>query len=376
MLIVVQLLGYTLPPGPPRKPIIGNILDMPMHHEWETITKWAEQYGDIVYTESFGQPMVFLNSLDAARELFDNRSAVYSDRPEAPSLNMSGWNHYIVSMRYDPTWKIHRRVFHQHFNQKAVDALAYVQIKHARNMIRNMYQEPEEYIDHLRHVAASIIIEMVYGMQLKPKGDRFIELAHAALAGISVAVLPWAFYVDMIPWLRHLPSWLPGMEWKRKVQEWRIPTLEMAELPFKIVKDGLASGTAPPSILATALNKLASQDSEKARPDDEQILRDTHALAYVAGAGTSVAIMISFMLALVLHPDAQRKAQEELDRVLGDRLPDMEDRDSLPYTNALIEEVQRWRPAVPLGIPHALIEDDTYGEYFFKKGTIFFQNTW
>ena len=44
--------------------------------------------GDIVYTESLGQPMVFLNSLDAARELLDNRSGLYSDRPESPSLNM------------------------------------------------------------------------------------------------------------------------------------------------------------------------------------------------------------------------------------------------------------------------------------------------
>ena len=93
-------------------------------------------------------------------------------------------------MRYDQTWKVHRRVFHQHFNQKTVDELAYVQVKHARcvilfpspfaqvalghwkiyqriliifyvrNMIRNMYNEPEEYTEHLRHVAASIIIEV------------------------------------------------------------------------------------------------------------------------------------------------------------------------------------------------------------------------
>ena len=46
---------------------------------------------------------------------------------------------------------------------------------------------------------------MVYGMQLKPKGDKFIELAHAALAGITVAVMPWAFYVDMIPWCEFPP---------------------------------------------------------------------------------------------------------------------------------------------------------------------------
>ena len=57
-----------------------------------------------------------------------------------------------------------------------------------------------------------------------------------------------------------------------------------------------------------------------------------------------------FTLAMITYPDVQRKAQEELDRVIGrSRVPTLEDRDRLPYIRAILREILRWRPATPLG---------------------------
>lgn len=69
------------------------------------------------------------------------------------------------------------------------------------------------------------------------------------------------------------------------------------------------------------------------------------------------------------NPHVQRKAQEELDLVVGlDRLPIHEDRESLPYIEAVYREVMRWRPVAPLGVPHACNEDDIFEGYFIPKG--------
>jgi cytochrome P450 len=68
-------------------------------------------------------------------------------------------------------------------------------------------------------------------------------------------------------------------------------------------------------------------------------------------------ILMVFLLAMVLHPDVQKRAQAEIDSVVGrDRLPTFEDRASLPYIDALLRETFRWQPVVPLGIlPYQLV---------------------
>ena len=107
----------------------------------------------------------------------------------------------------------------------------------------------------------------------------------------------------------------------------------------------------------------------------------------------TVAAMETFFLAMCTHPHAQHAAQAELDNVIGnDRLPSMADRARLPYIEALMKEVIRWSPIapmgelsilchfilanVPLGIPHRLMQEDTYEGYKIPAGSIVMANIW
>jgi len=80
---------------------------------------------------------------------------------------------------------------------------------------------------------------------------------------------------------------------------------------------------------------------------------------------------------MITHPEVQRKAQEELDKVIGrNRLPDLDDRESLPYVSALLKEVLRFYPVAPLGVPHRLIADDVYRGMYLPEGSIVSANVW
>lgn len=80
---------------------------------------------------------------------------------------------------------------------------------------------------------------------------------------------------------------------------------------------------------------------------------------------------------MALNPDVQRKAQEEIDRVVGShRFPVFGDRSSMPYLEALYREVMRWRPALPLSLPHASAAEDVYNGYYIPKGAIVLGNIW
>jgi cytochrome P450 len=77
------------------------------------------------------------------------------------------------------------------------------------------------------------------------------------------------------------------------------------------------------------------------------------------------------------YPEVQRRAQEELDRVVGrDRLPDIEDEQNLPFCRAVIKEVERCHNPFWLGTPHVASEDFTYNGHFIPKDTVLVLNTW
>lgn len=78
-----------------------------------------------------------------------------------------------------------------------------------------------------------------------------------------------------------------------------------------------------------------------------------------------------------MNPDVQKKAQAELDSVIGpDRLPTWDDRSSLPYVDAVLKETLRWNTATPLGVPHAVIQDDVYEGKFIPAGSTVISNIW
>lgn len=79
----------------------------------------------------------------------------------------------------------------------------------------------------------------------------------------------------------------------------------------------------------------------------------------------------SFFLAILLFPEVQELAQQELERVVGpDRLPTFEDLAKLPYIRAMLFETLRWIPAIPLGVPHRNTADDEYNGYLIPRGTV------
>ena len=104
--------------------------------------------------------------------------------------------------------------------------------------------------------------------------------------------------------------------------------------------------------------------------------------------------MQTLFLAMALHPEVQKKAQAEIDSVVGpNRLPDFHDRSSLPYINAVVKETSRWNIVAPLGkhfviiivatiltssegIPHMSTNDDEYNGYYIPKGTVVIGNAW
>ena len=80
---------------------------------------------------------------------------------------------------------------------------------------------------------------------------------------------------------------------------------------------------------------------------------------------------------MIAYPEVQKRAQAELDAVVGQsRVPTFSDAPSLPYVQAMVKEILRWRPVLPLALPHVTTEDDWYEGMFIPKGTMCLANLW
>jgi len=155
----------------------------------------------------------------------------------------------------------------------------------------------------------------------------------------------------------------------RKMVDWWL------EVPFQHVQDKLAQGTIGPCMVGDALSRIDANDSDAAAIT--RAIKTAAASSFGAASHTTDSVLQVFVLAMVLHPEVQKRAQDEIQAVIGiDRLPDFSDRPHLPYVDAVLRETLRWHPVVPLGIPHSNVADDTYRGYFFPKGVTIIPNIW
>ncbi|KAF8639642.1 hypothetical protein AX17_000907 [Amanita inopinata Kibby_2008] len=362
-----------LPPGPKGLPLIGNALDMPFEREWLTFAKWGDIWGDVCSVTVLGQPIVILNSRKAVCDMLDKKSAIYSDRP---TLQMGGelvgWKNTLVLLPYGDRFRRYRRLFHSLVGSHAtIKKFLHIEELETRRFLRRVLAKPEDLSTHIRKTAGAIILRISHGYEVKENNDPFIELADKATEQFSLATVPGGFLVDFLPALRYVPSWLPGAGFQKKAATWASTLSEMVEQPHNFVKQQMAAGTAAMSFSSTLL------ESKRLSVEEEFDLKWSAASLYAGASDTTVSAIYSFFLAMTLYPEVAKKAQEEIDSVVGhDRLPTYADREFLPYVDALVKEVFRWNTVVPMAVPHRAMQDDIHDGYFIPKGSLVIPNIW
>ncbi|KAF8904742.1 cytochrome P450 [Gymnopilus junonius] len=363
------------PPGPPGLPFVGNVLQIPSEDQTKAFTDWGAQYGDIIYIRAFSQSMVILNSLQAARDLLEKRSSIYSDRPRFVLLSeLMGWEHASTHQRYGPGFRKHRRFINQAFNNQAVTAFRPLQKKAALVLVEDILESPENVVEHFRRYAAGTILKITYGHEITSADDPLIQLAERAGTLTVEAGSTAANLVDFFPLMRHIPTWAPFSTFKIKAMETRKAVEALMEVPFEQVKSDMKSGSAVPSYTSMLLQQHSAPDGSIS-PEDEDAIRGTAGTLLVAAEDTTLGSIHTLLLALVLNPHELRKAQKEIDLIIGqDRLPNIDDRPSLPYLECVLKEALRMNPTVPLGFPHRLTEDDIYRDFYIPAGATVFSN--
>lgn len=364
-----------LPPGPPADPLIGHLRSIPTSDQHTFFYKLGQKYGDVIHLRILGKSLIVLNSIKAATDLLEKRSANYSDRPVLPIFQLMGMGDTLAFLRYGKEFRAQRRMAEQYFRKDRGSKEHHpIQTRCARTLVRDLLSTPEKRSDLLMRFSTSVIIEASYGHRIEDSAtDRFLEIAGACGEASARCGPPGSTPVDLFPILQHFPSWFPGTFYGTVAKESWQAFRDLREYPFSRGLENIEKGTAKPSFLSSLIGSIDPKGLENLELVDR--IKAVCGLTYVAGAETTAGTLSFFFLAMVLYPETQLEAQKEIDAIIGsDRLPELSDRGSLPYLECLVQEVFRWNPATPAGIPHRVLEDDVYNGMFIPKGSTVIAN--
>ncbi|KAH7383957.1 putative cytochrome P450 [Pyrenochaeta sp. MPI-SDFR-AT-0127] len=348
------------PPGPPTLPLLGNLHQIPDTKRHIQFEKWARQYGPVFSLMLGTKAMVVLNSDQAIKDLVDKRGAIYSSRPDAYiAQDILSGGLRVLFMPNSPTgvWKMVRKFLHQILSVSAARTYVPYQDLENKAMLLGMLESPNNFIEHLRRYTASLTTQMTFGFRTTSIDDPRFKQAFDTAA-----------MLDLLPILRQLPDiLLPIKKEGKKIHQ---NERKLFRNYYLETKEQLKVGRAKPCVC----KDLVQMQAKEGFTDDLAAYISGSVLQ--AGSETTASILVGFVQAMIIWPEIAKAAQRELDRVCGDRLPDLNDVPNLPYIRACAKESLRWMPGFFLGIPHAVTKDDSYMGYRIPKGAIVILNVW
>ncbi|KIJ14780.1 hypothetical protein PAXINDRAFT_12350 [Paxillus involutus ATCC 200175] len=378
--------GLPLPPGPTSLPLLGNGLSVDTDEMWKTYTEWKATYGEVLYVRLLDQEFVILNSQSDAVELLEKRSQIYSDRPFIVTTEPYGMGCNFAFKRYGDHWRLFRRIFHQTFRADAALAFRPMQLRRAHQMIVNMIDDPDQHASHYSTFAGAVAMSAVYDYEPSPRDDPMVHIVDRFLQATLPAITAKRMVLfRMFPFLLHIPDWLPGSSLKREARFACDCAINMVETPYQYAKRRVEASQQPTfSMVSDHIARMQKFD-EPYRSDYATTLKHASATAIIGSSESTSSTLRSFTLAMVENPHVWKRAQAEIDAVVGmGRLPDFGDRPSLPYVDAVLREILRWQPVgplgetmsrfdvprleSPLGVPHATSTSDTYKGFYIPKG--------
>ncbi|XP_040842979.1 cytochrome P450 2D17-like isoform X2 [Ochotona curzoniae] len=314
------------PPGPMGLPVVGNLLQVDFQNPTSCFRKLQYRYGDVFSLQLAWTPVVVLNGLVAMREALVTYSEDTSDRPHTPLLEFQGFKPHSQGHPFRPSRLLNKAV-------------------------------------------CNVIASLTHGRRFEyeePCLNRLIEATQRALEE-TTGTMPQV--LNTMPILLRIPGLFD-----RLFQGQKTLMVEMEELLAEHRRTW--DPTQPPRDLTDAYLievEKAKGNLESSFNDDN--LRMVVSDLFIAGMVTTSTTLDWALLLMVLHPEVQRRVQQEIDEVIGQvRRPEMADQARMPFTCAVIHEIQRFGDIAALGAPHVTSRDTEIQGFLIPKGTMLLTN--
>nr|CAH7744053.1 unnamed protein product [Callosobruchus chinensis] len=365
------------PPGPSFLPVVGNYLlyrsmhkKLGYHHlVWTYLDK---KYGDVVGMKLGRNYVVAASGPEAIKEVLTRED--FDGRPDGFFFRLRTFGKRLGIVFSDGQfWKKQRKFSLQHlrsfgFGRKEMEEMI-------QDETRSLIQIFEDCCDRPIYMHTAFDVSVLNGLWAMMAGERF-DIEDVRLKKLLQIVNDAFRLVDMsgglinqMPYLRHIA---PNACGYNKIMDVLTRMWQFLEETIAEHRKTMSYMQQPRDLIDAFLQKM-EYTNDTSFTDDQ--LMSLCLDLFMAGSETTSNSLGFSMLLMVLYPEVQRRVQDELDREVGrNRLPSLNDKPRLKYTEAVLMEIQRRTNIAPLGIAHRAVRDTNLGGYNVPEGTIVLTN--
>uniref|UniRef100_A0A7D9NK76 Cytochrome P450 family 2 subfamily D member 6 n=1 Tax=Xenopus tropicalis TaxID=8364 RepID=A0A7D9NK76_XENTR len=364
------------PPSPPSWPFVGNLLQMDFRDLHNSFKQLSKQYGDVMSLRVFWKPTVVLNGFEVIKEALIQKSEDTADRPPFNLYEILGFvgnNKAVVLANYGQSWKDLRRFTLSTLRdfgmgKKSLEERVRDEAGYLCDAFQSEQGGPFDPHVLINTAVSNVICSIIFGERFEYDDHKFLKLLCLIEESIKAESGPVPQIISSLPW----SSKVPGLA--RLFFQPRIHMLQYLQEIINEHKQTWDSGHTRDFIDAFMLEMKKAKGVKDSNFNDQNLLLIIADL-FAAGTETTTTTLRWGLLFMLLYPDVQRKVQEEIDQVIGrTRKPTMGDVLQMPYTNAVIHEIQRYADIIPLSVPHMTYRDTHIKGFFIPKGTVIMTN--
>uniref|UniRef100_A0A672QPE5 Cytochrome P450 2J3-like n=1 Tax=Sinocyclocheilus grahami TaxID=75366 RepID=A0A672QPE5_SINGR len=357
------------PPGPWSLPIIGDLHHIDNSRIHLQFTEFAEKYGKIFSLRFLGPRIVVLDGYKLVKEVYLQQGDNLADRPMLPLFyEIIGDKGLVVASGYK--WKQQRRfalstLRNFGLGKKSLEPSITLECCFLNEAISHEQGRPFDPRLLLNNAVSNVICVLVFGNRFEYSDNDFQTLLKNVSEAVYLEGGICAQLYNMFPWLMRR---VPGPH-KKIITLWQkvIDFIREKVNAHRVDYDP----SNPRDYIDCFLAEMEKLKDDTAAGFDVENLCICALDLFVAGTETTSTTLYWGLLYMIKYPEIQAKVQEEIDCVVGgSRQPSLSDRDNMPYTNAVIHEIQRIGNIIPINVVRATVEDTQIGEYSIPKGTI------
>ncbi|XP_072195698.1 cytochrome P450 2H1 isoform X1 [Excalfactoria chinensis] len=357
------------PPGPTPIPIIGNVFQLNPRNLMGSFKEISKKYGPIFTIYIGPKKAVVLYGYDIVKEALIDNGEAFSGRAILPLIEKLFKGTGILTSNGE-TWRQLRRfalttLRDFGMGKKGIEERIQEEAHFLVERIRNTHEKSFNPGKFIIHAVSNIICSIVFGDRFDYEDKKYLDLIEMLEENNKYQNRIQTQLYNFFP---AIMDSLPGPH-KAIIKN----TEKVDAFITEIVRRHQESfdPSCPRDFTDAFINKM-QQEKGNSHFTVESLTRTTIDL-FLAGTGTTSTTLRYGLLILLKHPEVEEKIHKEIDRVVGrDRSPCMADRSQLPYTDAVIHEIQRFIDFLPLNVPHAVTKDTMLRDYFIPKDTMIF----